>query len=45
MRPGNSPRKIRAVTILPLLLIKAQIGGPLSGANRKTFTHVETYQF
>jgi hypothetical protein len=27
------------------VLINAQIRGPLSGANRKTFAHFETYRF
>jgi hypothetical protein len=40
--PWNYAPRRRALDVAPR---KAQIVGPLSGANRKTFAHFETYRF
>src|SRR6266496_5928219 len=42
-RNGSAP--LRPSWWLGRVLINAQIGGPLSGANRKIFAHFELYRF
>jgi hypothetical protein len=45
-RSTNRPEVCRAAPcFFGRVLIDAQIGSPLSGANRKTFAHFETYRF
>jgi hypothetical protein len=43
--PVRSHRPRRPRCLLGCVLINAQVESPLSGANRKTFAHFETYRF